>query len=353
MSDSTPEGNRPDIHVESINTDGGAAAVGGNVDDKRVTHTQHGGATFNGTTTANAPIVGGNVNNLNIIQSSAWVVIGLLVVAVVAFFTLLQFLQPPPPPPPATPTPIPTRTPLPAGKTLILIADFEAVGSQGQQPAEVTEIVVNNLRQAVKEYNDVVVERLGHAITSRKSEDARQEAQAQGATIMIWGWYTTSPTNVALSAHFELVRPIDYPPKLPASADGATQIAQLSELQSFALQTNLSKQMSYLSLFTVGLVRYSAEDWASALTRFSAALSQGAEDPTQDAIYFYRGTTFYKKKDYDRAIADYNKAIELHLNASVSYNNRGSAYATKGDYSHAIADYNKAIELQPNASVAY
>ena len=51
-----------------------------------------------------------------------------------------------------------------------------------------------------------------------------------------------------------------------------------------------------------------------------------------------------KKGDYDRAIADYNKALELDPKDATAYNNRGYAYRQKGDYDKAIADYDKALE---------
>ena len=57
--------------------------------------------------------------------------------------------------------------------------------------------------------------------------------------------------------------------------------------------------------------------------------------------------------EYGKAIADYNKAIELDPNHASAYYNRGCAYGEIGAYDKAVADYNKAIELNPNDSWAY
>ena len=42
---------------------------------------------------------------------------------------------------------------------------------------------------------------------------------------------------------------------------------------------------------------------------------------------------------------NYDKAIELDPNNAISFANRGSAYHMLGNYKKAIADYEKAMEL--------
>ena len=45
------------------------------------------------------------------------------------------------------------------------------------------------------------------------------------------------------------------------------------------------------------------------------------------------------KGDFDAAIADYTKAIELNPEDADTYHIRGFAYADKGDFDAAISDY--------------
>ena len=60
-----------------------------------------------------------------------------------------------------------------------------------------------------------------------------------------------------------------------------------------------------------------------------------------------RGLGYSRKGDYDRAIADYNQAINLDPRYALAYNNRGHAYLAKGDKDRAIADFNQAIKINP------
>lgn len=82
----------------------------------------------------------------------------------------------------------------------------------------------------------------------------------------------------------------------------------------FEIHARLSSEMSYLTLLTLGLARYEAEDYDSAIARFIGALAQTSV-PEQLVnpvdIYFYRGTAYLNKDDLNRAIADFKKALEL------------------------------------------
>jgi tetratricopeptide (TPR) repeat protein len=64
-------------------------------------------------------------------------------------------------------------------------------------------------------------------------------------------------------------------------------------------------------------------------------------------VYNIRGIAYGKKGEYDNAIADYTRAIEIDPNDAWAYCNRGGAYDEKGDYDKAIADYTQAIEIDP------
>ncbi len=268
-----------------------------------------------------------------------WALTGLVIIPLLAVGGLAHFYQQ-------------TRSP---DKVIILIANFEGPEPQNYR---VTETVLARLRAALEPYDDVLIEPLGRAITEAEgSAVARAAGEEHKATIVIWGWYGATEEAVPLSVHFELLHSPEYMPVLGAEAQGQVQTMAAAELESFALQTRLSEEMAYLSLFTVGVARYEAGDLDGAIACFSDALSQTVElvpALSQSQVYYYRASAYLSKEDYDRAIADYDQVIQLQPNCGVcTYNDRGNAYLAKGDYNHAIIDYNQAIQIQPDFAAAY
>jgi tetratricopeptide (TPR) repeat protein len=65
-----------------------------------------------------------------------------------------------------------------------------------------------------------------------------------------------------------------------------------------------------------------------------------------------RGFGYALKNDYDRAIADYDRSIEIDPKSAKAFDLRGNAYRDRHDEEHAIADYDQAIKLDPNTAVA-
>ena len=64
--------------------------------------------------------------------------------------------------------------------------------------------------------------------------------------------------------------------------------------------------------------------------------------------YFAQGDYDYEAGNCDKAIANYNRAIELDPNLAEAYNNRAYVYMVKKEYAAALPDLNRAIELRPN-----
>jgi tetratricopeptide (TPR) repeat protein len=60
--------------------------------------------------------------------------------------------------------------------------------------------------------------------------------------------------------------------------------------------------------------------------------------------YRMRGIAHERKRDYDRAVVDYSKAIEIDPQDPHTRLSRGTVYRLKGDHDRAIADLTSAIE---------
>jgi tetratricopeptide (TPR) repeat protein/serine/threonine protein kinase len=76
-------------------------------------------------------------------------------------------------------------------------------------------------------------------------------------------------------------------------------------------------------------------------------------EPSNAWAWNYRGCAYYGLYQYDKALADFNKAIELDPKDAVQWNNRGNANYGLHQYDKAVADYNKAIELDPKDAVKW
>ena len=84
-------------------------------------------------------------------------------------------------------------------------------------------------------------------------------------------------------------------------------------------------------------------------------LNKAAELYPDNQFVFVNRGNIYKDgfKDYEAAIADYNKTIELNAKFSWSYHNRALAYGRLKRWDEAIADYGRAIEIDSNYASAY
>ncbi len=66
-----------------------------------------------------------------------------------------------------------------------------------------------------------------------------------------------------------------------------------------------------------------------------------------------RGSIYLSRGEYDQAISEFTKAVEMNPKDSRAYKNRGAAYMNKGQYNQAISDYTKALEINPRDAEVY
>ncbi|WP_258594933.1 tetratricopeptide repeat protein [Mesorhizobium sp. AR07] len=105
-----------------------------------------------------------------------------------------------------------------------------------------------------------------------------------------------------------------------------------------------------IAYFKRGIAWDDKRDYDRAIADYDQAVSL---DPNEPEAYYNRGTTWFNKGDSDRAIIDFDQAINLNPQYTKSYLNRGTAWFKKGDDKHAIADFDKTISLDPSLADAF
>ncbi len=63
------------------------------------------------------------------------------------------------------------------------------------------------------------------------------------------------------------------------------------------------------------------------------------------------GFFYLKMKDFDHALADYNRAMKLNPKYAAAFGLRGDVYLEKGLHDQAIEDYDRAIKLDPHDAI--
>ena len=64
-----------------------------------------------------------------------------------------------------------------------------------------------------------------------------------------------------------------------------------------------------------------------------------------------RGLSYFRKKQLDEAIADYNEALKLNPAFVLALGARALAFQSKGDFDRALADLNEAVKRDPSSDV--
>lgn len=99
-----------------------------------------------------------------------------------------------------------------------------------------------------------------------------------------------------------------------------------------------------------GISRFEKNDLNGAIADFTNAIELKGQQ--LEFCFYFRGIALYRLGRLDEAIADLSKAITLKQHPRF-YDDRGNLLAQKGDFESAMADLNRAIEIEPKYAKAY
>ncbi len=115
-----------------------------------------------------------------------------------------------------------------------------------------------------------------------------------------------------------------------------------------------------LSFFVVAGCGLGTSDYTDAVLDGASNLNRGRTekalkdfnraieiDPTHQDGYLGRADTLNTMGLYEESLKDYNKALEIKPTMAKAYVNRAIAFSHLGQFEKAIADYEKGLELDP------
>ncbi len=117
-------------------------------------------------------------------------------------------------------------------------------------------------------------------------------------------------------------------------------------------RNNLNKKIrNYEYFFNRAQDKYEVANYEEAILDYNKALELS---PTEIClIYSMRGNAKRNLDDFDGAISDQNKALDFDPLYVDGYFNRGSAKYMMGDFPGAIEDYTQVIKINPKDSDAF
>ncbi|MEL6929402.1 MAG: tetratricopeptide repeat protein, partial [Cyanobacteria bacterium J06600_6] len=110
----------------------------------------------------------------------------------------------------------------------------------------------------------------------------------------------------------------------------------------------------YRAFYNWGLANSARGEYQQAIEQYHLALSFIAENSIEQALIFNDlGTAWVMLKDYQKAIANLDRAIELDPSSLGSYFNRGCAHHRSSNYQRGIDDFTQVIALDSSYTEAY
>lgn len=114
--------------------------------------------------------------------------------------------------------------------------------------------------------------------------------------------------------------------------------------------SNLSDQDRAIIFHNRGLAYHNKKNYDRAIEDYDQVIRLAPNDADS---FYRRGLCYFETNDYGRAIRDFDEAIKLNPDNAAIFQSRGQAYESRNDYDQAIRDYDRAISLQSSYGLAF
>jgi len=108
---------------------------------------------------------------------------------------------------------------------------------------------------------------------------------------------------------------------------------------------------AFVSVSLLWITFQQIQIWRNSIVFWSYVIDK-ASSPVPMA-YNNRGLAYKERGEFENAVLDLNRLLELFPDSFRAYNSRGSIFAAKGEHAKAIIDFNRAIDLNPKDGDAY
>ena len=264
------------------------------------------------------------------------------------------------------------------GALIVCVIPFENRGGESQFPSG---YILDKLNQ-FNFHADVILQEI--EVTVKTTSDANKIGEDYQAKLVIWGWYDTNGITTHISITDEKLDDmssiLEIQPYTPSDPDHhvlyvtktlpetitfmiqslvgqiyyyTNQPNKATEYFERALQINLPKkyQRDYKIIFHYLGTIYGRDknDYKKAIEYFNKRIKYVADYST----YGNRGLTYWELGDFEKALDDFQKSIEINPQYMPSYYNRAGVFHALGDHEAAIKDYTRALEIKPNDVWSY
>ena len=237
-------------------------------------------------------------------------------------------------------------------KVIILVTAIDGPDAENYR---ITEELITGMKTALKGNANTLVVSVPTTVTVQQgSEYAEKLGRDHTADIVLWGWYGVTNSDVRLTLNIENLN-LSQLTEMEPSRTVEIQ-TDVSQLESFTLQQDLSHELSALTFFLQGVVLRESGQNEKALSSFNQAMSipnWNDNIVNKNTLLFYRGNTYLDLQEFEKALADYQEIVQLEPDNYRAAHNLGSVYMALGNIADSIPYFSKEIQLQPDLAPGY